>query len=143
MTNKGKITQERTVSVFVCAATESSVPDSSLQADVITPEDAAMAESAAPDAPPAGPAPPPPVTNGDLSGSEHADTSGHGEEATYEPVSVGAQVSRLRVGLLPQQQMLLGFVRTTVVRDVWQNPLGNLGCSCRQNFAQLLCVVCA
>ena len=66
---------------FIPVATESSGLETS-QSTVVSPDDAPSNQAA--------------VANGDLSGSEHApgDTSGHMEESTYEPVSVGAQVRR-------------------------------------------------
>ena len=64
--------------LFVSLATESAEGDTPLSA-VISPDDAPNNKAA--------------VTNGDLSGSENVDMSGHVEESTYEPVSVGAQVS--------------------------------------------------
>ena len=69
------------VYVVVSIAAESSGVETS-PSTVISPEDAPSNQAA--------------VTNGDVSESEHAheDASGHVEESTYEPVSVGAQVGR-------------------------------------------------
>ena len=66
---------------FVSMVTESSGVETS-PSTVLSPDDTPSNQAA--------------VANGDLSGSEHApgDTSGHVEESTYEPVSVGAQVRR-------------------------------------------------